>query len=353
MSQQFADFFLGANSPNGFYSLFRDAYNITDGWRVFIIKGGPGTGKSTMMKKIFQKAAELGLYAERGFCSSDPDSLDAVIVPEIKTAVFDGTAPHVLEPELPGACEIIINLADAFDTKLLKSHAAQLSQLSDACSACHKNAVRFLNCAQSFDKNTSLTAQKAISTQKIEKRAQMLYRTHIGSSKGRERTRLLSAVTLCGIKTFYNTISNLCDTVVIIEDKFGSPSDLLLNCIREKLRDSEHEFICCRCSQSKRIEHIILPKERTAFTVSNTFHLIHTDSRITHAERFLDPTVIAENSKRFSYNRRAAAQFYDLASSEMRRAKTIHDKLEKLYSSAVDFSVIDEISKHAVEQFFS
>ena len=83
-------FFLGANTPNGFTSLFADCY--TKSFTVFILKGTPGSGKSTMMKKI---AATFPLSHELIYCSSDPDSLDGIIFPNEKICVLDGTSPHV------------------------------------------------------------------------------------------------------------------------------------------------------------------------------------------------------------------------------------------------------------------
>ena len=40
----------------------------------------------------------MGYDAEYILCSGDPDSLDAVIIPSLKLAWADGTAPHALEP---------------------------------------------------------------------------------------------------------------------------------------------------------------------------------------------------------------------------------------------------------------
>lgn len=88
--------FLGANSPNGFVSQFEKVYNQTDGWRVFIIKGGPGTGKSSFMKKIANEALNRQLKTHIAYCSSDPMSVDAVIIPEKKIMIADGTAPHAM-----------------------------------------------------------------------------------------------------------------------------------------------------------------------------------------------------------------------------------------------------------------
>ena len=88
-------FFLGANSSDGFVSRFESAYSPDGRWRCYIIKGGPGTGKSTFIRRIISAMAEQGEKIEIIPCSSDPSSLDAAIFPDKKIAVFDGTAPHV------------------------------------------------------------------------------------------------------------------------------------------------------------------------------------------------------------------------------------------------------------------
>ena len=52
-------------------------------------------------------------------CSSDPNSLDGIIINDLKIALIDGTAPHTLEPKYAGAVEMIINIGDFFDEKRL------------------------------------------------------------------------------------------------------------------------------------------------------------------------------------------------------------------------------------------
>ena len=75
-------FFLGANSAQGFYSLYSD-FASRPGDMLHIIKAGPGTGKSTFMRKIGQAAEERGYEVEYIICSGDPDSLDGVYIPAL------------------------------------------------------------------------------------------------------------------------------------------------------------------------------------------------------------------------------------------------------------------------------
>lgn len=94
ISEKPLHFFLGANTPQGFVSRFDQLAAPDEGWREFIIKGGPGTGKSTLMKKVAAELSPACKSVELIHCSSDVDSLDAVIAHDIKTAIADATPPH-------------------------------------------------------------------------------------------------------------------------------------------------------------------------------------------------------------------------------------------------------------------
>lgn len=86
-------FYLGACTPKGFVSHYG---SLLDELRTLtIIKGGSGCGKSTFMRQIGRAAQERGLAVSYILCSSDPDSLDAVLLPELSLGFVDGTAPHV------------------------------------------------------------------------------------------------------------------------------------------------------------------------------------------------------------------------------------------------------------------
>ena len=51
--------FPGGNTPLGFFSYY-DYIIPTDAERIFVIKGGPGVGKSTFMKKIGEAMLDSG-----------------------------------------------------------------------------------------------------------------------------------------------------------------------------------------------------------------------------------------------------------------------------------------------------
>lgn len=64
----------------------------------YFVKGRPGTGKSTFLKKIAAAAKEYGYQVEIYHCSLDPDSLDLIAMRELGVCLFDSTAPHEYFP---------------------------------------------------------------------------------------------------------------------------------------------------------------------------------------------------------------------------------------------------------------
>lgn len=104
-------YFPGANTGNGFFNSFS---GIRPAWEaphyIYILKGGPGVGKNTLMKRVLCTARANGLEAEEFRCASDPDSLDAIRIPQRRVILLDGTDPHMLDPRLPGIEAEIVNL---------------------------------------------------------------------------------------------------------------------------------------------------------------------------------------------------------------------------------------------------
>ena len=92
--------FFGASTPDGSVNYINELTGNLK--KRYFIKGRPGTGKSTFLKHLANKAKCAGLDTEIYYCSFDKDSLDMVVVPELGFCVFDSTAPHELFPKREG-----------------------------------------------------------------------------------------------------------------------------------------------------------------------------------------------------------------------------------------------------------
>ena len=64
----------------------------------YFIKGRPGTGKSTFLRKIAEYALSRGFDTEIYHCAFDPASLDMILFRELGLCLFDSTSPHEYFP---------------------------------------------------------------------------------------------------------------------------------------------------------------------------------------------------------------------------------------------------------------
>ena len=136
-------YYLGSNTYKGFYGLYEEAIAPLD--RVFLLKGGPGTGKSSLMKKVMKEGLNRGYSVECWHCSGDPNSLDGVLIKELGAAVIDATAPHAVEPKIPVAKEVIINLLDCVRRDKIKERT-HLEKLANDKKECFVRAYEHLKC---------------------------------------------------------------------------------------------------------------------------------------------------------------------------------------------------------------
>jgi hypothetical protein len=138
--------FLGAATPQGAIDCVP---NLTEGLRRYLIKGRPGSGKSTMLKKLALTAAERGFDAEIYHCGFDPNSLDMIIVRELGFAIFDSTAPHEYFPDRPGD-QVVDMYSGCIQPGTDEAHSAPLSALKEQYGAKMKQSIQLLAEARSL-----------------------------------------------------------------------------------------------------------------------------------------------------------------------------------------------------------
>lgn len=349
MEKAFKKYFLAANSSEGFCEHFNDCYDFHDGWRAYIIKGGPGTGKSSLMKYVAKKAADRGYGVELCVCSSDPLSLDGVIIEDRKTVILDGTAPHIVEPKNPGICEEILNLGEFWDSEILRRNKERIYEISRVNKNHHKLASRYLFSAGELMRENMQTASRYTDRNKIEKFANGLCKRYIsiGEGKGKEQIRFIGGITPMGVVSYINTIARDYKNKVIIEDKYGGASGTLMEKIREYALSKGHSIITLKNPflPSLLIDHILIPKLSLMFATENEYNHIDTNERRIHARRFTETALKKHHRSRMRFSDEIIRQLLIGAAGALSDAKREHDLLEKYYIKAMNF---DALTKYAV-----
>ena len=353
MADTYQKFFLGANSADGFISHFSDSY-IPGEWKAYIIKGGPGSGKSSFMKYIAAKATDRGYTVILTPCSSDPQSLDGVIIEELKTVILDGTAPHVVEPSLPGACENIINLGEFWDSEKLFSHAEEVRQTANRNARLHKTVSAYLSATGEVMKDNLKIARSCTdraATLKFARRTVKKYLPEKAGSKT-EFVRFIGGTTPEGFLSFSKTVTDFYRNIIVIDDKYGAASGEIMKYLRAAAIQSGYGIITLKnpILPSELIDHILIPELSLAFVTENDLIKFDTDSRRIHARRFTDNRSLRAYKARMLFNRRVSNELLKGAIYTLKKAKAVHDELEKYYIESMDFNSLTRFAECFAEK---
>ena len=347
-------YFLAANSCEGFVSHFDSFYKEDTNWHIYIIKGGPGTGKSSFMKYICAKLYDLGFSVELCPCSSDPGSLDGLIVPQIKVAFLDGTAPHIVEAVYPGVREEIINLGEFWKGDELKNKGEEIVALTLKNKELHTLAKSYLLSAGELICDNFTVSRVCLDIQKAEKYALKLVKEYIpkGKGRGREDIRFIGGITPVGVVSFSKTITDYCDNIVILEDKWGGASGVIMERIKEYALNRGYDIKTLKSPllPTRIIDHIIIPELCLAFVTENDYVHFKSKVRRVHARRFYHVEVLKQHKNRMRFNDRLSRELLLSGCEVLGKAKENHDALEKHYISAMNFDGVISLAQDILEK---
>lgn len=347
-------YFLGANSPSGFYSLY-DQLSALD--RLYILKGGPGCGKSTLMKRIAHHAQATGMDTQLILCSADPDSLDAVILPQKGIAVVDGTAPHVMEAACPGAVETYVDLSRFYDHDALQAVKNELIATTAEYKGHYKQAYRCLGAAGELRRNLTEAADSLELRQKLEKRAAGIISRELkkaAPSVQRTEQRFLSAVTHSGVTHLWDTVSAQADRVYELADRHGLAHHLLSPILAAACAAGHSVVVCPDPMAPDRLAHLIFPDLSLAFVTSTPeAPWPHRPWRRLRLDAMAEENLRTASKPRLRFTGRVAEALTRDGISNLAQAKAAHDRLEALYNPHVDFDGVLSLADRLAEQILS
>lgn len=349
-------FFLGANSGHGFQSLFDRFCSSDDHYDLLILKGGPGAGKSTMMRKIGVAMEERGEQVEYLHCSGDPDSLDGVHIPRIKTAVIDGTAPHVVEPKYPAAVDRYVNLGAFYDIASAKTAREEIKHWSDACSDGYRSAYRVLGAAQKLSDDASQLMLRGLDQKKLARRTEGIIGREIRGkgSGGRDSYRFLGSYTYKGPVWRFDSVEKLSDRVYHLIDTFGVSAMMLRQIHTAAQKKQYASIICCDPENTERIHHLLIPELGLAFiTVREGMECTSSAYRRIHLDAMINGDHYIHWKSRIKFSKKMVSTLRDEGIRLLAEAKAAHDALEGQYLPNVDFAGIDELTLREIERISS
>lgn len=344
--------FTGGNTANGFHSFH--SYIVPDNRnRLYIFKGMPGGGKSSLMREIGQRMTSKGYSIEYHHCPSDPNSIDAVVIEELKICLLDGTAPHVMDPAYPGLTDRIIDLAKYIDSEKLKESEEEIKKAKMNNKYAYERAFNYFKAAKVIYEQIANENKRNLDIKKINNESKKLIDMIFSKRENKaefygfkERHLFSTANTPEGYFDFTDTVLEWVGDVYYIKGEIGTGKSTLLYRIFEeaKLRNY-HVEVFHNSLLPEKIESLYI-KELDTIITSNEHGKKKAKYTLNLNDFFDDSKINYEDYEIFNI-------LVEKGIKSLSKAKENHFILEKAYGPCIDYSQIDKLREELYEEILS
>lgn len=345
------NYFPGGNTSKGFVNYFD---GIVAPWvenkRVYVLKGGPGVGKNTFMKAFGKKAEEKGYDIEYFHCASDSKSLDAVHIPKLGITMLDGTAPHVIDPVIPGAVDGIINLGVFLNEKGLETKRKEIEQLFQENKRRYQTAFSYLSAAGKLQDSSDYLYMQGFNYEELKADVQELFGSHtlkLGEYKGKIRKLFAEAITPQGIVNYIDELIDQKNIVII-----RGPQLICSEYIRLAMEFASFMGYGCQAFYSALMPdepiHLMIKELDLCITMSLEYGM--KSEKIIDFGARIHPLWVSKYSSEFDINDSYTHRLREAAVSSLRAAKELHDDIEEIYKSYMNFDKVTKFTEKFIAE---
>ncbi len=342
-------YFLGANSCYGFRSLYGGFCPAEEGCFLHVIKGGPGCGKSSFMRRIGAAAEERGLAVEYVLCSGDPDSLDGVFIPALSLGYVDGTAPHVIEATCPGCGGTYLDLGRFYNAAALRPNTNRIMDINRIYKALYSLAYEQIAAGGALLPRRRGGLWGKEEREKIEKKVAGFAKREfpVPGGKGKVREIFTGAVSCKGIISPAELLGEQCERLCLLDNELGL-GHLYLELLLPKALETGVDVMVGRDAlEPERIASLTFPELSLALCCGSPRDGTQELYRHIRLDTLPDRRRMADLRPALRRSARLGRDCLAMAVDTLAEAKTLHDELEAVYNGFVDFDgVYSEADKH-------
>ncbi|MDT9024324.1 PRK06851 family protein [Rossellomorea yichunensis] len=350
-------YYAGGNTAKGFYSLYE---SVLDGLeRIYILKGGPGTGKSSLMKSVGERFEGKGLEVEYLHCASDNHSIDGVLLPEFGVGIVDGTAPHIIEPKAPGVIEEYVNIGAAWDSKKLLPHKEEILGLNDKIASFFQRAYDTFAASLSahddieeiYISNMDFTKANELTNELIS----LFFEDKSLSKSSTVKHRFLGAATPDGAVDYIQNLTEDVEKRYFIKGRAGSGKSTMLKKIASAGEELGYDIEVYHCGFDPNSLDMLIIREKGIAIFDSTapheyFPELESDEIIDMYERCITQGTDEKYAADIERTTKAYKDKMKEAISYLKEAKCLREQLESIYIRAMDFSMVNTIREEIFQE---
>ena len=346
-------YFVASNSSKGFVSYYEEVFRTSRIGHIWAVKGGPGTGKSRFLRDVSDYAIVRGWKCEYIYCSSDPDSLDAVILSQKgkdSIALLDATAPHLFEPISPGAREDIVNLGEFWNVEILSARREEIEQLGREKGDAYRRAYRYLSGFGDMRANRDVLVLPYIHREKIVTFAKKILRDLPNGGAYSAEPALLHSIGMKG-EVGFDTYFRQAEEIYVVNDCHGAAQYLMMELGKLAIQKRQSIRISHDPIEAEKIDGLFFLQNGIAFVVCREGECNYPHHSIS-MRRFVDTASMRRVRRELRTIDRISRALKGEALDALEKVREVHFRLEDIYASTMDFGAKETYTKAFCQKLF-
>lgn len=310
--------------------------------KVFVLKGAPGSGKSTFIRLLGESFSEQGYEVEFWVSAADPVSPEGVLVPQLNAAVVNGSLPCPIEPRYPGVTGDLIYLGDYWDKEAVAARGQVIIDLCDRQDAHRRQADAVLRNACTLKEGMRNQTGAYLNLEKLHQVVDQLV-GEILETDPQEKHYFASAVTAEGMINYMDEISTSCTKRYVFRGPAGSGQSTVLAELARRALAKGYSLEYYHCGlETDHLQMIIVPNLQLALIDAGMLELaVKPWDIVVDMSQCLEGYDEVEAMTESSESRRMYEALMLEAQKELDKSQRCQRDLKKIYALAMDFEALD------------
>lgn len=341
--------FTSSYTSQGFYTFIPELINGLK--KVYILKGAPGTGKSTFIRLLGEMMSEQGGEVEFWISAMDSVTPDGIYLPQFEIAVVNGSLPVSIDPRYPGVREHIINLGEYWDEEIIDSHRLEIINLIDEMTLAREQACKCIKESSKVKAEIRQLNAQFINMENLSGLTQRIA-SEIFTNQAGEKHYFAGALTVDGLVDYVHSLSQGCQKRYIFKGPTGSGKSMLIGELARQARERGYflEYYHCGLELEDLTMVIIRNLQVALIEVGNMEIPAKPWDIVADLSECLDDVEIGDLIEGNNSNYRIFERLLLEAQQQLELSNQRNKALKKIYAGAMDFAKLDQIRHKLLEE---
>jgi energy-coupling factor transporter ATP-binding protein EcfA2 len=352
MAGKVRNIYAEGNTARGFHDFFSSVFHGLD--RLYVITGGPGTGKSTLVKTIGDQFVSRGHAVEWIHCPFDNGAVDGVILTEINIGLIDGTPPRQIDSAALGVPVEYVDLHAATDSHKLQREEERIealhSEISDVYQKAYSTFAEALSIHDEWEKIYIANMDYAKANKVTEELAERLFEDRTLAKPAKVRHMFFGAATPKGAVDYIQDLTADVAKRYFIKGRPGSGKSTMLKNLAAIAEEKGFDVEVYHCGfDPNSLDMLLLPERSIAIFDSTAPHEYfpsrYTDEIIDMYARAIAAGTDEKHAAELAGIQARYSGRMKEATSYLAEGKALHDELVAIYKAATDYKKVESVTQ--------